>query len=155
MRCFKDVCIAISAVLGVLLLFEVGLRATGAKYESSLYESDPILYMALRPNSQGWEAKEGENFVKINSWGMRDEEHTLAPSPGTKRIALLGDSMIAAAQVPLEKTMAKVLEAKLQGALGPGTPGASMAGSGTSGSGNRPVEVLNFGVGGYTLAQEF
>lgn len=140
MHCFKDACIAISAVLVVLVLFELGLRATGAKYESSLYESDPVLYMALRPKAQGWEVKEGENFVTINRWGMRDVEHDLEPSTGTIRIALLGDSMIAAQQVPIEKTMAKVLESTLQSQFG---------------SASHSIEVLNFGVGGYTLAQEF
>ncbi len=139
MRCFKDISIAVGAAILVILLFEMGLRATGAKYESSFYESDPLLYMALRPNAEGWEAKEGENFIKINRWGMRDGELTLAPSPGTMRIAVLGDSMIAADQVPLGKTMAKVLQASLQSQLGPAT---------------HSIEVLNFGVGGYTLAQE-
>jgi hypothetical protein len=139
MRFSRDIAVALGAVLLTIALFETGLRATGAKYESSLYESDPVLYMALRPGAQGWQAKEGENYVTINSWGMRDGEHSLAPAPGTLRIALLGDSMVAAEQVPLEQTMAKVLQAKLQS---------------QSGAGTRSVEVLNFGVGGYTLAQE-
>src|SRR5580692_6768241 len=140
MRCFKDISIAAGAVLLVFLLFEFGLRVTGAKYESSFYESDPVLYMALRPRAEGWEVKEGENFITINSMGMRDREHSLIAAPGTIRIALLGDSMIAGEQVPLDKTMARTLEAKLQDELG---------------SAGRPVEVLNFAVGGYTLSQEF
>jgi hypothetical protein len=140
MRCFKDISVAVGAVLLVILLFEFGLRVTGAKYESSFYESDPVLYMALRPKAEGWEVKEGENFVKINSMGMRDREHSLTPAPGTIRIALLGDSMIAGEQVPLDKTMARTLEAKLQNELG---------------SAEHPIEVLNFAVGGYTLSQEF
>ena len=140
MRCFKDISVAAGAVLLVFLLFEFGLRVTGAKYESSFYESDPVLYMALRPRAEGWEVKEGENFIKINSMGMRDREHSLIPAPGTIRIALLGDSMIAGEQVPLDKTLARTLEAKLQDELG---------------SAEHPVEVLNFAVGGYTLSQEF
>lgn len=140
MRFFRDISAAAGAFILVAVLFELGLRAAGAMYESSLYESDPTLYMALRPKAEGWEANEGENFVTINSWGMRDREHSLTPSPGTTRIALLGDSMVAAQQVPLDKTMARVLEAKLQT---------------QPGSATHPIEVLNFGVGGYTLAQEF
>ena len=140
MRCFRDISIAVGAVLLVVLLFELGLRATGAKYESSFYESDPVLYMALRPKAEGWEVKEGENFIRINSLGMRDRERSLTPAPGTTRIALLGDSMVAGEQVDLDKTMARVLEAKLQNKLG---------------SEGRSYEVLNFGIGGYTLAQEF
>src|ERR1700722_2012126 len=139
MRCFKDIAIAAGAGLLVLSLFELGLRATGAKYESSFYESDPVLYMALRPEAEGWEVKEGENFIKINSLGMRDKEHSVAPTPGATRIALLGDSMIAGEQVPLDKTMARVLETMLQNRVGSAT---------------HSYEVLNFAVGGYTLSQE-
>jgi hypothetical protein len=139
MRCFKDILIAGGAVLMLILLFELGLRATGAKYESSFYESDPVLYMALRPNAEGWEVKESENFIRINSLGMRDKEHNLTSPPGTIRVALLGDSMIAGEQVPLEKTMARVLEAMLRK---------------ESGSVDHSYEVLNFAVGGYTLSQE-
>ena len=140
MRFFRDLIAAFATVIVVLVLFEVGLRLAGVRYESSFYESDPVLYMALRPRAEGWEIKEGENFVRINSWGMRDEERSLVPAPGTLRVALLGDSMVAAEEVPLDKTMAKVLESKLSGHLG--SPSA-------------PVEVLNFGVGGFTLAQEY
>jgi hypothetical protein len=139
MRNFRDVSTAVAAVLLVILLFELGLRATGVKYESSFYESDPVLYMVLRPKAEGWEVKEGENFIKINSLGMRDREHSLLPVPGTIRIALLGDSMISGEQVPLDKTMASVLEAKLQNQFG---------------SAAHSYEVLNFAVGGYTLTQE-
>src|SRR5580698_7005300 len=137
---FRDICVTLGAIVLTITLFELGLRAAGAKYESSLYESDPVLYMALRPGAEGWQAKEGENYVTINHWGMRDGEHGLSPAPGTLRIALLGDSMIAAEQVPLEKTMAKLLESRLQNQVGTAT---------------HSIEVLNFAVGGYTLAQEY
>lgn len=139
MAFFNDLTKAILSVLVVLCLFELGLRVTGTKYESSFYESDPVMYMALRPNAQGWQAKEGENFIRINSLGMRDRERTLLPPAGETRIALLGDSLIAAEEVPFEKTVGQVLESKLQVAVGP----------------DHRVEVLNFGVGGYTLSQEF
>jgi len=139
MRFFRNISIAFGAVVLTIALFELGLRLSGAKYESSLYESDPVLYTALRPGAEGWQAKEGENYIRINSWGMRDSERSLTASPGTIRIALLGDSMVAAEQVPLEKTMAKLLERRLQNEVGS----------------SRHVEVLNFGVGGYTLAQEY
>jgi len=137
MASFKNLVWAAMGVLIALVFFELGLRIGGFKYESSFYESDPVLYMALRPEAEGWQAKEGEIFIRINSLGMRDRERTVAPQPGVTRIALLGDSLVAAEEVPLEKTIGQVLEVKLQSALG------------------RPVEVLNFGVGGYTLSQEF
>src|SRR5262249_2531986 len=121
-----------------LIVFEFGLRLTGTKYESSFYESDPVLYMTLRPGAAGWEAKEGENFIRINTLGMRDRERTVTAAADTMRVAVLGDSMIAATEVPLESTMSQLLESKLQTAVGS----------------SPKVEVLNFGVGGYTLAQE-
>lgn len=143
MRFFRDLLLTAGSIVVLLLLSEFGLRATGSKYESSFYENDPVLYMRFRPNARGWEAKEGENFVQINSAGMRDRERSLDPSPGTTRIALLGDSMVVAEQVPLEKTMGQVLERNLNTRLLPNSAGA------------RSIEVLNFGVGGYTLAQEY
>lgn len=140
MRFFRDILLTALSLIAVLALFELGLRITGAKYESSFYENDPVLYMTLRPDAHGWEAKEGENYVQINSVGMRDREHSFAAPLGTTRVAVLGDSMVEAEQVPLERTMAQSLERNLN---------ASITGRQSS------AEVLNFGVGGYTLAQEY
>jgi len=140
MRFFKDISLAVVSGFLVICLFEIGLRVTGTKYESSLYESDPVLYMTFRPHARGWEAKEGENFIRINSHGMRDRERSLQPAPGTIRVALLGDSMMVGSEVPLDKTVGQVLERQLDAALAP---------SGHS------IEVLNFAVGGYTLSQEY
>jgi hypothetical protein len=126
-------------VLFVALL-EAGMRLTGIRYEYSFYESDPVIYTTYRPNAEGWEVKEGENHVRINSLGMRDRERTVTPAPGTIRIALLGDSLVAATQVPLEKTMAQVLERTLNRTLG---------------QAGQTFEVLNFAQGGSTLAQQY
>ena len=120
------------SIVVCLATLEVGLRLAGAKYECSFYESDPVLYTAFRPNAEGWEIKEGENFVHINAYGMRDRERSLIAAPGTTRIAVLGDSMVAAQQVPLDNTMSQLLETKLNAELG--TP-------------DHPIEVLNFAVG--------
>ncbi len=60
--------------------------------------------------------------------------------PGTIRIALLGDSLVAATQVPLEKTMGQVLERTLNNTLR---------------HGGQSVEVLNFAQTGSTLAQQY
>jgi hypothetical protein len=140
MRTFRDlVATAVIAVLFVGLL-EVGMRLAGVRYEYSFYESDPVIYTTYRPNAEGWEIKEGENRVRINSLGMRDRERSVAPAPGTIRIALLGDSLVAATQVPLEKTMAQVLERTLNHTLG---------------QAGHSFEVLNFAQGGSTLAQQY
>jgi hypothetical protein len=77
--------------------------------------------------------------VRINQFGFRDVEHSLAKPPGTFRIAVLGDSFAEAAQVPLEQTFWHRLAGELsqcEAYLG------------------RPIETLNFGVSGYGTAQE-
>jgi hypothetical protein len=140
MNYFKNLLVAMLFILLCLATLEVGLRLVGAKYECSFYESDPVLYTAFRPNAEGWEVKEGENFVRINAYGMRDRERNLIAAPETTRIAILGDSMVAAQQVPLDHTMSQLLEGKLSAELG---------------TQDHPVEVLNFAVGGYALAQEY
>ena len=140
MRIFRDLLATAVVVVAFMALLEVGLRLAGVRYEYSFYESDPVMYMTYRPNAEGWEVKEGENRVRINSLGMRDRERTLAATPGTIRIALLGDSLVAAPQVPLEKTMGQVLERTLSNTLRPGA---------------RSVEVLNFAQAGSTLAQQY
>jgi len=139
MRFIKDVLVVACWTLFLLVLLECGLRVSGAKYDGSFYQSDPVTYTAFRPNAAGW-VLEGENFSRINSHGMHDVERSLAKPPNTLRLAILGDSVVAAQQVPVEKTMAQVLERILSNA-------ASLNGY--------RIEVLNFGVGGYTLAQTY
>ena len=127
------------AMIAFVAIFEGGLRLAGVRYEYSFYESDPVLYTTYRPNAEGWEVKESENFVRMNSLGMRDRERSVTLPPGTTRVALLGDSVVAATQVPFENTMGQVLERRLSRAF-------SRSGRG--------FEVLNFAQGGNTLAQQ-
>jgi lysophospholipase L1-like esterase len=77
--------------------------------------------------------------VSINADGLRDRDHGVAKPPGTFRIAVLGDSMTEAMQVPRERDFCSILEARLRGC--PRLAGKS-------------PEVLNFGVSGYGTAQE-
>jgi lysophospholipase L1-like esterase len=129
-------------VLGVLLVLllvaEVALRIVGYS-RPNLYTTDADRGGALRPGAEGWWRKEGEAYIKINSDGLRDREHTRQKEAGTLRIAVLGDSWAEAFQVPLEKTFWAVMEQKLSEC-------ARLAG--------RKVEVINFGVSGYGTAQE-
>jgi hypothetical protein len=139
MRTFRDLLVTAMVAIAFVAIFEGGLRLTGVRYEYSFYESDPVLYTTYRPNAEGWEVKESENFVRMNSHGMRDRERSVAAAPGTVRIALLGDSVVAATQVPFENTMGQVLERRLTSAFG---------------RSGRGFEVLNFAQGGNTLAQQ-
>jgi hypothetical protein len=129
--------VASSLAVG-LLIFEVFLRAVGFTYPV-FYEPDTSRGYALRPGMQGWYRKEGEAFVRINSDGLRDREHTKVKPPETFRIAVVGDSYAEAFQVAREKAFWSVMERRLQDC--PALRG-------------RRVEVINFGVSGYGTAQE-
>lgn len=75
-------------------------------------------------------------FYRTNAAGLRGPDYTRKPAPGTFRIAIAGDSVVAAAGVDEEDAYPRVLE-RLLGAQG--LPGA--------GSTQR-FEVINMGLGG-------
>jgi len=94
---------------------------------------------ALTPNAHGrWfdDWYEYDVDFRVNSQGLRDDEHTYAKPAETFRILVLGDSFVEAAQVPLESAWHQVLERELNAA------------------GGRPVEVVAAGVGGWGTDQE-
>src|ERR1044071_5818088 len=129
--------VASSLAVG-LLIFEICLRAVGFTYPI-FYEPDASRGYALRPGMQGWYRKEGEAFVRINSDGLRDREHTKEKPPETFRIAVVGDSYAEAFQVAQGAAFWSVMERRLQDCPS---------------LGGRRVEVINFGVSGYGTAQE-
>ncbi|MGH7832468.1 MAG: SGNH/GDSL hydrolase family protein [Candidatus Binatia bacterium] len=120
------------------LVFELGLRLAGVSYPS-FYRSDEHTGTSLRPGIEAWERNEGEAYVRTNSEGLRDREHSKAKPANTVRIAVLGDSYTEARQVPMEDAFWAVLERDLKSCEG-------LAGL--------DVEVINFGVSGYGTAQE-
>jgi hypothetical protein len=140
MRVLRDLACAGLAAILALLACEGCLRLAGVKYEASFFTAEAERGYALRPYAEGWEAGEGDNYVQINSAGMYDREHTLARPADTIRIAMLGSSEAEANQVRYDENFAGVLERTLNRKL--------------EGSGRR-VETLNFGVGGYNLAQMY
>ena len=101
---------------------------------------DPILFYEPRPGYRGAFRPDPETGaaaeIAINSQGFRDREYALEKEPGTFRIAVLGDSIVWGHGLALEDTFPKQLER----ALGEAQP--------------RRVEVLNFGVSGYSTRQE-
>ncbi len=106
---------------------------------------DSLTGWKFLPNSehihtqQHWYAREFSSQVKINSQGFRDFERKKQKKQNTVRIALLGDSMIAAREVDFNKTAGQLLEKKLNKEFNEST--------------GKTFEVLNFGVPGYGLDQ--
>jgi hypothetical protein len=125
--------------LAVLAAAELALRMADFSYYWALYKRpDPVLGWAPPPGTEAWQRFEGRALVRINSAGFRDREHLTGKPPGTLRIAILGDSFAEAVQVPLEHTFWSVLEQRLRDCRA---------------LQERSVEVLNFGVSGYSTAQ--
>jgi hypothetical protein len=127
--------------LGVLIgavVAEAGLRIAGYSY-AGFYMPNSTRGHALIPNREGWYRKEGEAYVRINSDGWRDREHSKTKPQNTIRIAVLGDSYAEAFQVSLEQAFWAVMEQKLRSC---------------DAFSRKKIEVLNFGVSGYGTTQE-
>ena len=134
-RILANLALVIAAAAMGLLLCELALRALGVGYTVFVW-TDPITGVAHIPGVTSRTRFEGDSWVEINSDGLRGPETSLQPRPGTYRIALLGDSFIEAFEVPYDSTVGEVLARDLARQRG------------------TPVEVLNFGVGGYGTTQE-
>jgi hypothetical protein len=144
-KLFLKLLLFVTGLLVALLLAEVGLRVSGFSHFNP-YIVDRELGYSHRPNAAGWWRREGVTYVTINSQGMRDREHTFAKPPDTIRIAVLGDSFAEAFQVPMEKTFWTVMEQRVQDCARSNKLKVGWAGM--------KVEVLNFGVSGYSTARE-
>src|ERR1700679_749440 len=129
----------------VQTLFYLGLCL--AALESFFYfahagESEfvkPDLSVGFKPmeGKEMTQRREGFGSFKYNSFGMQNDEVTLAKPPGVLRIAVLGDSYVEAAQVDRQSNYCSLLASDLSQRL------------------KRKVEVLNFGVENYSIAQDY
>jgi hypothetical protein len=115
-------------------LLEVLVRASG-RDAPPLWRPDPELGWAGIPGARQRYTAEGNGLVELNVWGLRGPDWTLDKPLGTTRIMVFGDSMTEAVQVDIEQSFTHLLERRLRGA-------------------GRRVEVLNFGVNGYSPLQE-
>lgn len=84
---------------------------------------------------------EGFSRGHLNSVGQRDIEHNLVKTPGTTRVALLGDSSTEGLQVPLSDTYARLLEKQLNEQQ-------------LTTGGNQKYEVINFACSSYSTGQQ-
>src|SRR4030095_2658043 len=133
---FRRLALMLFGVIVGLGIAETALRVIGYSF-SECYVPDDSRGYALRPGISGWNHKENDVFIHINSDGLRDRDHDINKPPNTIRIAIVGDSYAEALQVPLEATFWSVMEKRLNEC-----------------SLNKRVEIINFGVSGYGTAQE-
>jgi hypothetical protein len=135
----KELLFAALVFLALPVTAEIALRVAHVQFDAQLYGPDRDRGWTLRPRAGGVVSAETRQVVRINSRGFRDEERNYEKPANTYRIAVLGNSWTEALQVPLEETYTSVLQKNLEE---------------SSCFAQRRVEVLNFGVAGYSTAQE-
>ena len=137
-RWLANLALVCGGIVAALIVAEIALRLAGIAFPI-FYTPDAKRGWALPAGATGWFRDEGESYVRINSDGLIDREHTKAKPPNTIRIAVLGDSFTEAMQLPRRENYCSVLEQRLNHC---------------DAFRGKTVEVINFGVGGYTTSQE-
>jgi len=128
--------LVVGAVVVALLICELILRLLGVEYPVVVW-TDPVRGVAHVPGARtGPRQSDGGRLVEINHQGWRGPDVPFQHRAGTYRVALLGDSFIEAFEVPFQQTVGQVIARRLSALRG------------------QPVEVLNFGEGGYGTTQE-
>jgi hypothetical protein len=125
-----------------LLCLEPILTLAGAA-DDQVVEIDPVTGWSPMVNrSFAWR---GEWYCRsaFNSMGLRGPERSFAKPANTLRIVVVGSSLTASLQVPNEKTYCSILEKELN------KPSEKQKAE------KQKVEVLNLGVDGYNVGQEF
>jgi hypothetical protein len=102
--------------------------------EVALYGPDAATGYAHRAGVSGIWTTENRAHVRINDLGLRDDPMTLERPAGTRRLAVVGDSITEALQVELPQTFQHLAEEMLTARLG------------------HPVEIANLGLAGATPA---
>ena len=80
----KNVLLLLCSTVVAFLLCEAALRLAGVSHPK-FYKPDYYTAAALRPGVEGWYHGENDVYVRINSRGLRDREHTLEKPEGTFR----------------------------------------------------------------------
>ena len=130
----------------VLALIETGGQVYARfhpGYETLSVIPDPILGWKLAPNLKyiyaggHWYAREFSVDIEHNALGFRDFNWNNIKPINTKRIALLGDSSVAAKEVEFRKTPGQILQQLFD----------------NNQEINKKYEVINFGIGGIGIGQ--
>ena len=134
-----NLALLLAAIVFVLLLAEAGVRLL-VPYSPSLLVADAVVGKRFLP---GFAARIHvpecgcEVDVRFDREGLRGPERPYAKPPGVKRVALVGDSMVAAIATAEENTLA----ARLERLLAAGQPEAEW-------------EVMNAGVSSSSTGSE-
>jgi hypothetical protein len=100
----------------VLLAAEAGVRLL-ARDSPSLLVADPLVGKRFLPNFTGRvyvPECSCDVDLRFNRDGLRGPDRPHAAPPGVKRVAIVGDSMVAAVATAEERTLASVLESRLR-----------------------------------------
>lgn len=102
----------ITAVVCELALRMVGFQPYVA--EAFVWQHDKLLGWSHKPEAQGMFSKIAfKQQIQINSKGLRERELAYEKPATTKRVVVIGDSMVVGFEVPLEKVFPRVAEAEL------------------------------------------
>lgn len=119
----------------VLVLLIAGLelcfRCAGIG-EDEVLQSDPLLGYSLSPNYNVTWRREGHSRLRLNQFGMQDDQRNLEQKENTRRVAVLGDSFVEAMQVQRPANFCSRIEKQLNSKH------------------TNQFEILNFGVQGYS-----
>jgi hypothetical protein len=122
-----------ATIVAILLVAEVATRLF-TRTQPPLFENHPVLGKTFVPGlvttRRIGESRRNVDF-RFNHEGFRDPERPERKPSGVRRVAVLGDSMIAAMQVDEEETLVRLLERQLQASVPEVT-----------------WEVMNFGISG-------
>jgi lysophospholipase L1-like esterase len=130
--------VAVSVLVG-LILIELALRLLGWSYPV-FARPDADLGWSFRPGLRGWSTHENTAYVRINRYGFRGDDWPEQPAADTLRIAVLGDSYTDSTNLAEDQSLTGMIQTQLSAC-------PSLAG--------RRVEVLNFGMAGYSTTQEY
>ncbi len=99
----------------------------------------PDIKVGYKPfaNKRITQRSEGFGCFKLNSFGMQNDEVSVAKPADVYRVAVFGDSYVEALQVPRPANYLSLTAKQLTARL------------------HRQVEVLNFGVSNYSVAQDY
>ncbi len=139
----KKISYNILTFLAVCLILIIGTEITlRFVLPEPLPKDNQTMHIVLNSSERGWGLLPYDEGVyagapyRINSLGFRDYEYDIHKPKNTFRVAIVGDSIAFGKGVTLEETFAKKLEQMLNSEC-------------------QSIEVLNFGVSGYTTVQQY